>query len=29
MDVLILNRNDLPSPLHDIGGNQQNWIKLK
>ncbi len=29
MDVLILNMNDRPSLLHNIGGNRQNWIKLK
>ncbi len=29
MDVLILNMNDAPSLLHNIGGNKQNWIKLK
>ena len=29
MDVLILNMNDLPSLLHNAGGNKQNWIKLK
>ncbi len=29
MDALILNMNDLPSLLHNIGGNTQNWIKLK
>ncbi len=29
MDVLILNMNDLPSLLHNVGGNKQNWIKLK
>jgi enediyne biosynthesis protein E4 len=29
MDVLILNMNDLPSLLHNIGGNKQNWIKLR
>ncbi len=29
MDVLILNMNDLPSLLHNEGGNKQNWIKLK
>jgi enediyne biosynthesis protein E4 len=29
MDVLILNMNDPPSLLKNIGGNKQNWIKLK
>jgi hypothetical protein len=29
MDILILNMNDLPSLLHNVGGNQQNWIKIK
>ncbi|HEY1809728.1 MAG TPA: CRTAC1 family protein [Acidobacteriaceae bacterium] len=29
MDVLILNMNDLPSLLHNVGGNKQNWIKFK
>jgi len=29
MDVLILNMNDVPSLLHNEGGNKQNWIKLK
>jgi hypothetical protein len=29
MDVLILNMNDLPSLLRNIGGNKQNWIKIK
>ena len=29
MDALILNMNDLPSLLHNEGGNKQNWIKLK
>ncbi|WP_109486218.1 CRTAC1 family protein [Occallatibacter savannae] len=29
MDILILNMNELPSLLHNIGGNKQNWIKLK
>jgi hypothetical protein len=29
MDMLILNMNDLPSLLHNVGGNRQNWIKLK
>ena len=29
MDALILNMNDLPSLLHNEGGNRQNWIKLK
>ena len=29
MDVLILNMNDLPSLLHNVGGNKQNWIKIK
>src|SRR5215469_7834403 len=29
MDALILNMNELPSLLHNIGGNKQNWIKLK
>jgi enediyne biosynthesis protein E4 len=29
MDMLILNMNDRPSLLHNVGGNKQNWIKLK
>ncbi len=29
MDALILNMNDVPSLLHNLGGNQQNWIKIK
>ncbi len=29
MDILILNMNDLPSLLHNEGGNKQNWIKIK
>jgi hypothetical protein len=29
MDILILNMNELPSLLHNAGGNKQNWIKLK
>ena len=29
MDILILNMNDLPSLLHNVGGDKQNWIKLK
>ena len=29
MDMLILNMNELPSLLHNIGGNKQNWIKIK
>jgi hypothetical protein len=29
MDVLVLNMNELPSLLHNVGGNKQNWIKLK
>ena len=29
MDMLILNMNDLPSLLHNVGGSKQNWIKLK
>jgi hypothetical protein len=29
MDAVILNMNDLPSLLHNVGGNKQNWIKLK
>jgi hypothetical protein len=29
MDILILNMNDVPSLLHNVGGNKQNWIKLK
>jgi hypothetical protein len=29
IDALILNMNDLPSLLHNQGGNKQNWIKLK
>lgn len=29
MDILILNMNEVPSLLHNEGGNKQNWIKLK
>jgi enediyne biosynthesis protein E4 len=29
MDALILNMNDRPSLLKNMGGNRQNWIKLK
>jgi hypothetical protein len=29
MDILVLNMNDLPSLLHNVGGNKQNWIKIK
>jgi enediyne biosynthesis protein E4 len=29
IDVLVLNMNDLPSLLHNVGGNKQNWIKIK
>jgi hypothetical protein len=29
MDILILNMNEVPSLLHNVGGNKQNWIKLK
>jgi hypothetical protein len=29
VDVLINNMNDLPSLLHNLGGNKQNWIKIK
>ena len=29
IDVLVLNMNDLPSLLHNVGGNEQNWIKIK
>jgi len=29
MDMLILNMNEVPSLLHNVGGNKQNWIKLK
>jgi hypothetical protein len=29
MDMLILNMNELPSLLHNVGGSKQNWIKLK
>jgi len=29
MDILILNMNELPSLLHNVGGKKQNWIKLK
>jgi enediyne biosynthesis protein E4 len=29
MDVLILNMNELPSLLKNVGGNKQNWIKIK
>src|SRR5271166_1060328 len=29
MDIIVLNMNDLPSLLHNVGGNKQNWIKIK
>jgi len=29
MDILILNMNEPPSLLHNVGGKKQNWIKLK
>jgi hypothetical protein len=29
LDILILNMNDIPSLLHNVGGNKQNWIKIK
>ena len=29
VDALILNMNDLPSLLQNVGGNRKNWIKLK
>jgi hypothetical protein len=29
MDVLILNMNELPSLLKNVGGNRQHWIKIK
>jgi hypothetical protein len=29
IDVLVNNMNDLPSLLHNSGGNKQNWIKIK
>jgi hypothetical protein len=29
MDVLILNMNELPSLLKNVGGNKQHWIKIK
>jgi hypothetical protein len=29
IDALVLNMNDLPSLLHNEGGNKQNWIKIK
>jgi len=29
IDVLINNMNDLPSLLHNVGGNRRNWIKIK
>jgi hypothetical protein len=29
MDALVLNMNDPPSLLRNVGGNRQNWIKLK
>jgi hypothetical protein len=29
IDALVLNLGDLPSLLHNVGGNAQNWIKLK
>jgi enediyne biosynthesis protein E4 len=29
IDALVLNLGDLPSLLHNVGGNAQNWVKLK
>src|SRR5258706_6076273 len=29
IDALVLNLGDLPSLLHNVGGNGQNWIKIK
>jgi len=29
IDLLVNNMNDLPSLLHNVGGNKQNWIKIK
>jgi hypothetical protein len=29
IDILINNMNDLPSLLRNVGGNRQNWIKIK
>ncbi len=29
IDALVLNLGDLPSLLHNVGGNAQNWIKIK
>ena len=29
IDILVNNMNDLPSLLHNVGGNKQNWIKIK
>ena len=29
IDVLVLNMNDPPSLLRNIGGNKNNWIKIK
>jgi hypothetical protein len=29
VDILVLNMNDLPSLLHNVGDNKQNWIKIK
>ena len=29
IDVLVLNMNDTPSLLHNVGGSKQNWIKIK
>lgn len=29
IDILVNNMNDLPSLLQNIGGNKQNWIKIK
>jgi hypothetical protein len=29
IDVLVLNMNELPSLLHNVGGNKRNWIKIK
>jgi len=29
MDVLILNMNELPSLLKNVGGSKGNWIKIK
>src|SRR5262249_20719005 len=29
IDALILNMNDIPSLLRNVGGNTQNWIKIQ